>query len=446
MAAGPSLPLEERILRLLKHLGLEQAHFAARVPRDWRSLVVTHPEVVSSLTLVCPRNFQSSPLRGLASRLLVASGDQGSYTAAVRPAMAELPGATLVTLPDYFTYPTSDVAADRTEDLSSALTNFLERVEQGQGSSMVTLPEGEGEVAGIRYRVRGSGPPLVLLPLEWAPSQWEPLIPMLGERYCTITLGGAELGVIATLEERAGSAWYLEIVGNLIDDVKLRPGDTVLDVGCGTGVLDRWLAHRTSKASPITAMDISPYLLREAAALAQTEGVGEVIDFQEGNGEDLPFPDSSFDLTLSITVIGYGDAGRILAEMVRVTKPQGRIAVIERATDIPFWVNVHLRADLKTKAEAAASASVANNLAERGCADASLYRRFRQAGLSHLRMQTQMAAYDDTSRVQELSESLIIPALSLEEAAEWREALAQAEKEGVLFLAQPFHCAAATKL
>ena len=58
-------------------------------------------------------------------------------------------------------------------------------------SRIASLREGEGEIAGISYRIRGVGPPLVLLPMFLAPSQWEPLVPRLSERYCTITLGGA---------------------------------------------------------------------------------------------------------------------------------------------------------------------------------------------------------------------------------------------------------------
>jgi len=59
---------------------------------------------------------------------------------------------------------------------------------------MTGLPEQEGEIAGISYRVRGAGAPLVLLPLDLSPGQWEPLIPELAARYCTITLSGALLG------------------------------------------------------------------------------------------------------------------------------------------------------------------------------------------------------------------------------------------------------------
>ena len=61
MAAEAELPVEERILQLLRHLGIQQAHFAASTPADWEGLVTAHPEVISSLTLVCPRSLAGNP-------------------------------------------------------------------------------------------------------------------------------------------------------------------------------------------------------------------------------------------------------------------------------------------------------------------------------------------------------------------------------------------------
>ena len=111
----------------------------------------------------------------------------------------------------------------------------------------------------------------------------------------------------------------------------------MLEVGCGSGVLDRWLARRASGAHRITAVDINPYLLQEAGALARQEGLGDAIEFRDGNAESLPFADDSFDVTMSVTVIEEVDADRMLAEMVRVTKPGGRVAVVARAIDMPFF-------------------------------------------------------------------------------------------------------------
>jgi hypothetical protein len=53
----------------------------------------------------------------------------------------------------------------------------------------------------------GAGAPLVLLPLDLSPGQWEPLIPVLAAPHCTITLGGALLGSVASLEERDRSGY-----------------------------------------------------------------------------------------------------------------------------------------------------------------------------------------------------------------------------------------------
>ena len=54
----------------------------------------------------------------------------------------------------------------------------------------LALPDGGDEAAGISYRIRGSGPPLVLMPLDLAPAQWGPLIAELVSRYSTITSAG----------------------------------------------------------------------------------------------------------------------------------------------------------------------------------------------------------------------------------------------------------------
>jgi SAM-dependent methyltransferase len=384
-----------------------------------------------------------STLATLAPRLLVFVGDQGRPDALVRQAVAHLQGATLITLRDYVS-PTiyADVVADRSADIGAAMMDFLARMDQVRGPRTVTLPKSEGEVAGISYRVEGSGPPLVLLPLGVAPSQWEPLVPRLRERWCTITLGGAYLGMIGSLEARGRTAGYLGVVRRLIEEAQLRPGETVLEVGCGTGVLDRWLARHTGGANHIVGIDISRYLLREAMALAKQEGLEGVIEFREGSAEALPLPENSFDVAMSSTVIQRVNADRMLREMVRVTKPGGRVAVVGHAHDMPRWVNLALPAALKTKVEAPGWASDRGH--PLGCDDASLYRRLRQAGLTQVKMFPQFAAFDERSRLQSL-QGEILPTLTPDAVQEWRTAVAQAEAEGTFFIATPFHCAVGTK-
>ncbi len=437
MATQASQPVEERIIQLLQHLGIEHAHLAAYMPRDLDGLLTSYPDSISSLTLVCPWGINVRAVRPNTSRLLVITGNQGRPAEEILRAVASLPGTTLVSLRDYFSPMWADMIADRTEDIGSAMMDFLSRIDQQQGVKALTLPEGEGEVAEVTYSVRGSGPPLVLFPLGLAPSQWDPLLPVLSERYCTITLGGPALGMVAFLEARAPG--YLRVVRSLVDETHLRPGEEILEVGCGAGTVARWLARHTNGANRIVGVDINQYLLREAAALAKKDGIQSAIELREGTAEDLPFMDSHFNITMAFTVLEEGNADRMLAEFVRVTKRGGRVAVIVRSLDMPWWVNLSLPAELKKKVD-----SHRGQVLKEGCADASLYRRMEQAGLKHLSMFPQWATFSAGERLQSEQERTV-SMLKPQEVIEWREAIAQADAEGTFFISQPFHCAVGTK-
>jgi ubiquinone/menaquinone biosynthesis C-methylase UbiE len=329
------------------------------------------------------------------------------------------------------------VAADRPEAIGPAILDFLARMEV-TGQRAAPLLEGEGQLDEITYCIRGRGPPLVLLPLSLAPSQWSPLLPMLTERYCTITLSGPGVGFVSMLETR-GRSGYLRVVQSVLDEVPLQPGDGILEVGCGSGALSRWLAHRTEKANPIVALDLNTYLLREAELLAANEGLSGIIEFREGNAERLPFPDNRFQATLAFTVLEEGPADRILAEMVRVTKPGGHIVIVVRSRDMPWLVNLALPAALRTKVEAPYLGSVAQD----GCADKSLYQRVQKAGLIERQAMPQLASLSGPMGYHYLDR--LEAGLSDEEALVWRAAMSQAEADQTLFIAQPFHCAVGRK-
>ncbi len=429
----------ERIVQLLQHLGLEQAHVAARLDTDWTDLVVHHPELITSLSLVYPwGDLDADLLRPLASRLLVVDDAYPPETHAAQ-VIAQIPSVTRVTLSSYATtYGIEDIVADRPDAIGAALLDFVARVETTRTSTKtVTLPQGMGEIPGITYRIDGSGPPLVLMPLVLAPSQWEPILPMLSAHFCTITLSGANVGIVSMLEAR-GRSDYLRVVRNVLEDVSFRPGGRILEVGCGSGVLSRWMAQRTARANPITGVDINRYLLREAEILAIAEGVSDIITFREGDAKALPFADNSFHITMACTVLEEGDANQMLAEMVRVTEPGGYIAIVVRAADMPWLVNLELRSELKAKVEAPIG-----TVAQGACADSSLYRRMRDAGLVQRRMFPQLAAL--TGPVSYYYLNRLEASLSGGERHEWRAAMTQAETEGTLFIAQPFHGALGTK-
>jgi Methyltransferase domain len=264
MAPAAPLTLVDRLLQLLQHFGLERAHVAAAVPGDWRALATAHADRIASLSLVCPIGIDPA-LAAVASRAQVIHGDQGPIAERARAAVGRMPEVALVTLAGYagLEYP----------------------------AGARPLAPGAGEVAGLAYRVQGSGPPLVLLPLGLSPSQWEPLLAQLGRHCCTIVLAGPHLGMVPLLEARGQAPGCSRMVRNLVQETGLRPGERVAEIGCGTSVHTRWLAGHTAGANPITAVDINRYLLQEAQALARAAGLQGVITFQEGNGLALPLPD-----------------------------------------------------------------------------------------------------------------------------------------------------------
>jgi SAM-dependent methyltransferase len=433
------LAAADRLAQVLDHLGIQRAHFAASMLADVAGFAQAYPERIASLTLICPPRLDPSSLRPLGNRLLIIAGDQGRPAAMVREAVTSLPEATVVWLPGYFSPPWADVIADCTADVETALLNVVSREQPQENKAM---PGGlQGAVAGITYHSQGDGTPLVQLPLCLASSQWEPLLSRLSAWSRTVTLGGPELGFLAMLESRGSSPGYLGAIRRIMDEVQPRPGEVILEVGCGSGVLDRWLARYTSLANPIIGVDVNRYLLREAAAIATQEDLTGAITFQEGNAEALPFPDNHVDVALSFTVLEEGNADRMLAELVRVAKPGGRVAVMVRAIDIPLVVNVPLRPELKTKAQ-----TPRGFVGTQGCADASMYRRFHQAGLTRTQMWPQFAASDQPeTRQAQFAHGAILGAFTAEETLEWHAGMAQAVADGTYFVAQPFHCAVGTK-
>lgn len=109
---------------------------------------------------------------------------------------------------------------------------------------------------------------------------------------------------------------------SLVDFACVRPGDAVLDVACGTGVVAVTAALR---GAVTRGLDMSPVLLEDAARNAAV--VDASIEFTEGDAEALPYADASFDVVLS--QFGHIFAPRpqvATAEMLRVLKPGGRIA------------------------------------------------------------------------------------------------------------------------
>ena len=331
MAPETDMSATDRLVALMDHLRLGSAYFGTAIPRDISGLATAHPERLAGIVLCVPSRLDPAPFSGVADRVLMIAGERGPAAEATARATARLPAAQRSVLAGYDAPGSwSDAVADRTDEITDRMIAFLDRLAaNGKREAGLGPTEAEGRHAGISFRVEGSGPTLMLLPFFLAPSQWAPAIPRLARHFTVVTLGGPHLGGVASLEDRARMPTYQAMFRTLIDQIGPRPGEAILEIGCGAGSLVRLLARRLGKANPITGADVNPFLLREAAQLAETEGLGDLIRFTEGNAEALPFEGNSFDCAYSVTVFEECDADRAIAEAMRVVRPGGRVAILE---------------------------------------------------------------------------------------------------------------------
>lgn len=115
-----------------------------------------------------------------------------------------------------------------------------------------------------------------------------------------------------------------------IDLARLGPGESVLDVGCGTGTLAMAAKRRAGDAGTVVGIDASPEMIARAERKARKAGVD--VSFQIAAVESLPFRDGTFDAVLSTLVLHHlADEMRWqgLREMRRVLKRGGRLCVVD---------------------------------------------------------------------------------------------------------------------
>jgi arsenite methyltransferase len=110
-------------------------------------------------------------------------------------------------------------------------------------------------------------------------------------------------------------------------------GQRVLDIACGSGATALLLARELG--CDVAGVDLGARAIAQAADAARAAGVAARVRFMRGDAEELPFPDAGFDVALSeCSLCTFPDKRRAMAEMARVVRPGGTIAIADVTADL----------------------------------------------------------------------------------------------------------------
>ncbi len=128
----------------------------------------------------------------------------------------------------------------------------------------------------------------------------------------------------------------------LIDMAGIGPEDIVLDVACGPGLVACSLAE---VARHVTGIDLTPAMIEQAQTRQRTKGLTN-LTWPVGDAVPLPFPDASFSVVITrYSFHHFLEPKAVLAEMVRVCRPGGRVAVIDVFTSSPEQAEAYNRVE-----------------------------------------------------------------------------------------------------
>ena len=114
------------------------------------------------------------------------------------------------------------------------------------------------------------------------------------------------------------------VADHVVRSARIRAGEKVLDVACGTG---NTTVMARARGAAVTGLDLTPELIEVAKKRAADEKY-EDITWKEGDAENLPFADGTFDVVVSSCGLMFApDQQKVADEVARVTKPGGRIAI-----------------------------------------------------------------------------------------------------------------------
>ena len=136
-------------------------------------------------------------------------------------------------------------------------------------------------------------------------------------------------------------------VGNPHRIGPIERGETVLDIGCGSGMDLMLAAHRGGPSGQAVGVDMTPSMLELAKRAALKAGVWESVEVRRGLAEELPVASESVDVVISNGVLNLSPAKeRALREVCRVLRPAGRLYLADVVVQRELSLAVRSDADL----------------------------------------------------------------------------------------------------
>lgn len=136
--------------------------------------------------------------------------------------------------------------------------------------------------------------------------------------------------LVARFDERSRHPFFSNILYDYLDAMQIDKVHSVLDLGCGTGLVARSIVHRPSFSGTTTGVDISPYLVAAAQRLACEEGIAKRTSFRIGDVCCLEVEDESFHAVVAHMLLSHVvDPLTVLKETARVLRAGGMVGIFD---------------------------------------------------------------------------------------------------------------------
>lgn len=218
-----------------------------------------------------------------------------------------------------------------------------------------------------------------------------------------------------------------EVKQLIIERLDLKPGMSVLDVGCGTGDDAREIASIVGPNGRVVGIDLSEALVAESKKRAA--GSGLAVEFRIGDIRKLDFPDESFDCVRTDRVLMFvPEIEKAISEIIRVMRPEGRVVASELDHEMHF-LDSHFP-EFTHKVFSVFAASMPQR-----CLGRQMHRRFAEQGLRNVKSEPMVIRppYKVFRRVLDgfLASTVARSQLAEDEIASWMDDLAALDEAGL---------------